>query len=345
MLENKNALRDMIFELACADGTPGDEIQAVEKAAEMLEKYMPVRIDTLGSVYGELQGNGPHIMLDAHIDRIGMIVTSVEDSGFIKFAKCGGTDARVLAAAEVTVWGSEPIYGVITSTPPHLSKGDESKKAKEFADLAIDTGMSGEALKKLVSPGDRVTVNTKTLELMGDRISCAALDDRAGVAAVLRCLEMLEGKNHGCKLSVLFSVQEETGGSGASAGGFSIAPDEAIAVDVSFAMAPGLKPEKCGVLGKGALIGYSPSLDYKISRDLERIANEKKIDYQYEVMGGKTGTNADEIQIAGKGVKMGLLSIPLRNMHTGAEIIDLNDVEAVAALMAEYVMERGRSDA
>ena len=110
-------------------------------------------------------------------------------------------------------------------------------------------------------------------------------------------------------------------------------------------MAPGLKPEKCGELGKGTMIGCAPSLDYNISQTLKRIAEEKNIPCQYEVMGGKTGTNADELQISGKGIKMGLLSIPLRNMHTGAEIIDLNDVEATAQLMAEYIIERGRSDA
>ncbi len=345
VLKDKEMLRDVIFELACADGTPGDETQAVSAAVKKLEKYMSVYVDTLGSVRGEMPGEGPHILLDAHIDRIGMIVTSVDDSGFIKFTKCGGTDARVLAAAEVTVWGKEPVYGVVTSTPPHLSKGDDNKKAKDFSELSIDVGMSAECAKKLVHPGDRVTVNMKNLELMGDRISCAALDDRAGVASILRCLELLEGKKHGCKLSVLFSVQEETGGSGAATGGFDIAPDEAIAVDVSFAMAPGLKPEKCAHLSKGTMIGYAPSLDYNISRSLQRIAEKKNIPYQYEVMGGKTGTNADELQISGKGVKMGLLSIPLRNMHTGAEIIDINDVEATAQLMAEYIIERGRSDA
>ena len=345
MSKDIRELQTTVFELSCLDGTPGNETQAALRAAAMLEKYMPVRIDALGSVRGATQGNGVHILLDAHIDRIGMIVTSVSDDGFIKFAKCGGTDARVLAAAEVTVWGKKPLYGVVTSTPPHLSSGDEGKKAKDFSELSVDVGLSSENVKELVSPGDRITVNSKPLKLMGDRVSCAALDDRAGVAAILRCLELLQGKDHGCRLSVLFSAQEETGGSGAAAGGFDAAPDEAIAVDVSFAMAPGLKPEKCGELGKGTMIGFAPSLDYKISRTLERIACEKNIAHTFEVMSGSTGTNADEIQIAGKGVKMGLLSIPLRNMHTAAEIIDLNDVEATAELMAEYILERGRFDA
>lgn len=328
--------------LAGANGTSGNENEAALLAKSMLEEYMPAHIDTLGSVCGDT-GDGVHILLDAHIDRIGMTVTAIDDSGFIKFARIGGIDARVLAAEQVTVWGDEPLFGVITSTPPHLTSGDDDKKAKKIEDLSIDVGMTADEVKKIVRPGMRITVNSTPKELLGGRVSCAALDDRAGVAAILRCLELLKDKNHGCRISVLLSSQEETGGSGAAAGGFAAAPDEAIAVDVSFAMAPGLKKEKCGKLGGGAMIGFSPSLDYSMSRTLERIADENGIARQCEVMSGSTGTNADEIQVAGSGVRMGLISIPQRNMHTAAEIVDLNDIEAVARLMAAYIIERGRA--
>ena len=340
MLNSKEALKKAIFELSCLDGTSGNEKAAGDIAALMLRNYMPVRIDTLGNVRGEQEGSGVHILLDAHIDRIGMVVTAIEENGFVKFTRCGGLDARVLAAEEVTIWGREPVYGVITSTPPHLST-DDGKKARAFEDLSIDTGINTEKLKAIVSPGDRVTVNAKPLNLMGDRISCAALDDRCGVVAVLRCLDILKEKKHNCKLSVVFAVQEETTGSGAATGAFDAKADEAIAVDVSFATAPGLKKEECGVMGKGAMIGISPTLDYNMSREFEELAKRYNIPYQFEVMDGSTGTDADEIQIAGHGAKMGLISIPQRNMHTAAEVIDLNDIEAVAQLMAAYIMERG----
>ena len=342
MLKSK-ALKETVFKLTSANGTSGNESEAAQLALSMLQKYMPAHIDALGSVCGETEGDGVHILLDAHIDRIGMAVTAIDDSGFVKFARVGGIDARVLAAEQVTVWGDEPLFGVIVSTPPHLSSGEDDKKAKKLDELSIDVGMTAEEVRKLVRPGMRITVNSAPKELAGGRVCCAALDDRAGVASILLCLELLEGKEHGCKISVLFSSQEETGGSGAAAGGFAASPDEAIAVDVSFAAAPGLKKEKCGELGKGAMIGFSPSLDYSMSRTLERLADENGILRQCEVMSGSTGTNADEIQISGSGVKMGLLSIPLRNMHTAAEIIDLDDVEAVAELMAAYIIERGRA--
>lgn len=342
-LSKNDELKALVLELAGANGTSGDETEAAELALRKLEKYMPAHIDALGNVCGSTQGEGTHILLEAHIDRIGLAVTAVDDSGFIKIARIGGMDARVLAAEQVTVWADEPLFGVVISTPPHLSSDDDRTKAKDFDCLAIDVGLPAHEVRKKVRPGMRVTVNSTPKELLNSRVSCAALDDRAGVAAVLHCLELLENKNHGCRISVLFSVQEENSGGGAATGGFALSPDEAISVDVSFAMAPGLKKEKCGELGKGVMIGFSPVLDYSFSRTLERLARENGISYSCEVMSGNTGTNADDIQRSGRGVKTGLLSIPQRNMHTAVEIVDVNDIEAVAELMAAYIIERGRA--
>ena len=199
--------------------------------------------------------------------------------------------------------------------------------------------------EKLVSPGDRITFNGGYSNLLGNRVASPSIDDRAGIAAILRCLEMLEGKELGCKISVMFSVQEETGGSGAQTGAFSACADEAIVVDVSFATAPGISGEKYAALGGGTMIGYSPMLDYEMSRCLSDIAGRKNIPNQTEVMGRRTGTNCDEIQVSGKGVKTALLSIPLRNMHTAVEVCDLEDIENTARLMAEYILERGGENA
>ena len=136
MFKNKD-LKSVVLALAGANGTSGNENEAALLAKSMLEEYMPAHIDALGSVGGDTGGDGVHILLDAHIDRIGMTVTAIDDSGFIKFARVGGMDARVLAAEQVTVWGDEPLFGVITSTPPHLASGDDDKKAKKIEDLSI----------------------------------------------------------------------------------------------------------------------------------------------------------------------------------------------------------------
>lgn len=343
-MQKYKQLQELVFSLSNKSGVAGEEFAAAEAVKTELAKYMPVSIDVLGNIAGTTKGEGTHILLDAHVDQIGMIVTSIDDDGFIKVDKCGGMDIRILAAHEVTVWGIKPLFGIITSTPPHLAQKEDSKNAKGFDEIAIDIGLSQKKASEFVRPGDRVTLNGKQMRLLGNRICSPALDDRAGVASILRCLQILEGKKHKCRLSVLFSVQEETGGSGAHTGGYSAAADESIAVDVSFGMAPGMPREKCADLGKGTMIGVSPVLDCKMSRTLENLAKEKNIPYQIEVMGGRTGTNADEIQLSGSGTKMALLSIPLKNMHTSIEIIDLEDVESTARLMAEYIVERGGAD-
>lgn len=335
----------LLEKLCSAKGVSGSENEAAKVASELLEKYMPTKTDALGSVTGTMGEGDVHILLDAHLDQIGLIVTAIDEDGFLKVTKCGGADIRVLAAAEVTVHGKKPVYGVITSTPPHLTKPEDADKAAGFDDIAVDIGMSREEAMKVVSLGDRITFNGKYTELLGNRVSSPSIDDRAGVAAILRCLEMLEGENHGCRISVLFSVQEETGGSGAQTGAFSIAPDEAIAVDVSFATAPGISAEKYASLGGGTMIGYAPLLDYDMSRKLSEIAEKNGIPNQIEVMGRNTGTNCDEIQSSGKGVKTALLSIPLRNMHTAVEVCDLEDIENTARLMADYIIGRGEKNA
>ncbi len=332
-------LYDMLKALCEANGTSGDETEAAEVALNMLGKYMPVWRDTLGNVIGDTGVEGEKILLDAHLDRIGFAVTAIDDKGFLKVARVGGIDPIVLAAAEVTVHGKKDIYGVITSTPPHLSKGAD-KKAPEISDIAIDIGMSKEEAEKRVSIGDRITMLGDIKRMLGERVCGAALDDRSGVAAILRCLEILGDKVKTLPIRVMFSSCEETGSGAAKSGGFCAQANEAIAVDVSFAKAPGVKESIRAELGKGTLIGYAPSLNFDMSRKLENIAKEKGVAYQTEVMGSSTGTNADDIVTAGIGTKMALLSIPQRNMHTAAEVVDLRDIESTAQLMAAYILAR-----
>ena len=329
-------LSSLILSLSGKYGVSGCEGSAAEAAKNELKKYMKVRTDALGNVIGETDVGEVSVLLDAHIDQIGMVVTEITDKGFIKVCSCGGMDARILAAHEVVILGREKVFGVVTSTPPHLKKDDN--KAIKVEDIAIDAGLSKEKAQKLISPGDRVVLKGAQNELLNGNISSPSLDDRCGVASIIRCLELLQGKKHRCKLTALFSVQEETGGSGACTGSFSSPADISIAVDVSFAQAPGIAKEKCGTLNGGPMIGFSPVLDNELSNRLKQIAQEKGIGHQIEAMGSRTGTNADSIQNSGAGTRMCLISIPLRNMHTGIEMISTADIEATARLMAEFIM-------
>ncbi len=334
-------LKNMIITLSQANGTPGLENEIADKIPEFLPEGMTVEKDRNNNVIATLKGKGKTYLLDAHADRIGLIVTAITDGGFLRVAKCGGMDARVLAAQDVTVWGKEPVFGVITSTPPHLQTSDDAGKAKDFDDMLVDTGLSKEEAEKLISPGDRITVKTPVSELMGNRISCVALDDRAGCAVIIRAAQLIAESENAPNLKLLFSAQEETGGTGAITGSFGIDADECISVDVSFADAPDMPSKKCGKLDKGPMIGFSPVLSYDISRKLESVAKVNDIPYQPELMSDSTGTNADHIALSRGGIRTGLVSIPLRNMHTGVEVISVSDVENCAQLIAKYITGGG----
>lgn len=332
-------IKQIISILAEDTGVSGNE-HAMHSAEKLLSQYADVKRDALGSIIATFGNGEKHIMLDAHLDRIGLIVTSVDKSGFLRIDKCGGCDARVLCGATVTVHGKKTVFGVITSTPPHLAKAEDARKAPDFGNIYVDTGYSYDEIRKTVSVGDRITVDCPVRSITDNIITGSALDDRIGMAALLRVADILKDRKLGTKVSVLFSVQEETTESGAKAGAFGISPDEAIAVDVSFANAPDIKPEQCGKLGEGGMICISPSLSKQMSDELISTAEKNSIKYQTEICPSSTGTNADVISSSKCGIKTGLVSIPLRNMHTQAELADINDVESAAQIIAAYILAK-----
>ena len=175
-------LKKLIFNLCDAPGTSGQE--PVDVAARELRKYAEVRIDHNNNVIGEL-GNPDshyHIMLDAHLDQIGFIITSVDEKGFLRFAPVGGLDRRVMAGSPVTVFGKEPVTGIVCCMPPHLSDGGEDK-ALPLDKMALDVGLTGEAAKERIPLGSRGILYSQPQELLNNRLSVGALDDRCGVAA------------------------------------------------------------------------------------------------------------------------------------------------------------------
>lgn len=329
-----------LTELCAQRGVSGDEKNASEKAAQLLREYADVTTDAFGNVYGIV---GTHeqskqtLLLEAHIDEIGMIVTYITDDGFLKISSCGGTDERVLTAQQVTVCGRQSLTGVVTSIPPHLQKDGESSESGSYY---VDIGMTKQQAEKVVSLGDRVLVENE-LEIMREHIvTSKALDDRSGVAAVLWALDKLKGKQTNYNISVLFAAQEETGERGAQTGAFSIAPDLAVAVDVSFAKTHFESEEDCGIMGRGVMIGVAPSLCAELSDAFINTAKQSDIPYQIEVMNGKTGTDADKISVTKSGVKTVTLSIPLKYMHTPTEVLDLRDIDYTASLIAEFAQGR-----
>ncbi|MBR4626138.1 MAG: M20/M25/M40 family metallo-hydrolase [Ruminococcus sp.] len=333
-------IKATITALCAASGASGDESTAAGTALSMLKEYCPDAEIVSGNVigtFGSRREGLPTLVLDAHIDQIGMIVTHITDEGFIKVGNIGGIDRRLLPAQPVIIHGKHDILGVVCSVPPHLISGENG--VMEWGDVSIDAGMTRDELEEIVSQGDSITFDVKLRELAGGRIAGGALDDRCGVAAILRTLELLKGQQTAYNITVNFSTQEELGERGAKIGAFRLAPDFAIAVDVSFAYAVGENEQKCGKLGKGAMIGISPSLDRGLSMGLIRAAEKAALPYQREVMEGLTSTNADRYSVSREGARVCTVSIPLRNMHTPAEVIDLSDVELTAQLIAEFAKE------
>ncbi len=331
-------IADLLTALCRVTGISGNETTAALTAAEFLKLYCPDAHISHGNVIGtcgNTNPDAPHVLLDAHIDQIGMIVTSITDDGFVTVGNIGGIDRRLLPAQRVHLHGRKVIDGVVCAMPPHLTDGDE--KVLKFEDVRIDTGYGAEELREILSPGDSVTFAGNIARMLGDRFTSPALDDRCGVAAILSALHSVKDEELPCRVTVLFSTQEEVGERGAKIGCYAVDPDIALAVDVSFARNLGDSETKTGKMGEGPMIGFSPSLSKSVSRALCEAANEAKIPWQYEVMAGTTGTNADQFSVCRAGVKACTVSIPLRYMHTPAEIISLSDVAMTGDLLAAYL--------
>lgn len=330
----------ILSQLCSACGVSGDENSVMQTVSEITEKVSGYRgsVQNGGLVFniGERSQDKKHILIDAHIDEIGMICSYIDDDGFIVPGNAGGMDCRILPAQRVTVHGRKEIPGVVSTLPPHLTKDDSIMKNMDS--VRIDTGYSADELKKLVSPGDTISFYAPPAKLSGDRITSKSLDNRAGAAVLVRLAEMLkENAPENCSITLLFSASEEIGERGAKVVCYDVAPDIAIAVDTSFALTPDDSPKKCGKMGAGPMIGISPSLSREISDMLISTASDCGIPYQTEVMTGLTGTNADQFSVSRSGVKTCTVSVPIRHMHTPAETADFGDIEKSAQLIAGFL--------
>ena len=294
------------------------------------------------TVIGKMCGKNDYTLLvDAHIDEVAMIVTNIDDNGFLTVAKCGGLDIRALPSRPVTVHAKQKITAVFCATPPHLTSKEQ--EFKDISEIKLDT-MLGAKAKGIVSVGDYVTYSAAPIVLKNNRVSGKSLDNRAGVACVLELARRLGGKDLPFNVAFLLSDSEELGLRGARTATFKVNPDESVVIDVSFGDGPDISPDDCGKLGGGAMIGISPMLDSGVYKKLMAIAKENDIKHQTEVMAESTGTNADVVSVTRCGVKTGLLSVPLRNMHTETEVVDIADILSVCDILEKYILSGGVKD-
>lgn len=318
-------------------GYEGDVRSLVLKAWEPLADSFVT--DALGNLIALKRGQGPEgaprraIMLAAHMDEIGLMVTGYEGS-FLRFTRVGGVDLRTVLGQEVTVHGRRELTGVISSRPPHVLSEEERKAAVPADKLFIDVGLTAEELPTLVQVGDLVAMRRDTIELAEGYLSGKAMDDRAGVATLTVCLQELSRLRHGWDVYAVATTQEELGLRGAIVSAFSTAPDAAIAIDVGFGAQVGVSEEESVEMDGGPAIAMGPNIHPVLQQLLVKVAGEQEIKYQLEVAPGQTGTDAWAIQVAREGVPTALLSVPLRYMHTSVETVCVRDIQRTGRLMA-----------
>ena len=331
--------RNLLKEFSNKIGVSGLESEITQYSTNILRKYGQVEISNLGNVICTIKqpkNNEPNIMLVAHMDEIGMIVTYIDDNGFIKIGKVGGIDRNTLMGAKVIIHGQQKVNGVVCTIGKHLENGC-NKVLPKIDEIFIDTGYTKQQLEKIISLGDRITLDCDAVDLLNDQISGKAMDDRSACVSFIKVCELLKDVQYSCGLSVVFSTMEEIGGQGAITAANIIKPTHAIIVDVSSAFTPDSKEYACGKIGSGPMIGYAPILDKNMSDTFVKIAKEKQIPYQYEIMSGNTGTDADGVVVCNNGIKTSVISIPIKYMHTKIETISINDVENTAKLIVEYI--------
>ena len=333
-------LTEILIKLCDTPGPPGFEDGVSRFVRGLFEQYADeTRTDALGNVIGVRKcgkEGARKLLFDAHIDETGLIVTGAEE-GFLRFAALGGLDARMLPASGVTLLSDPPVYGVVSVMPPHVLKDEDMEKTAKIEDMFIDIGMSQDEAAKAVPPGTPGVFACEARRFGEDKLCGKALDDRAGVAAILRALEMLADERLDVDLYVMASVQEEVGTRGAAPGVFSIAPDMCIVVDVGHAKTLDTKPADVNEeLGGGVIISRGPNINPALAETAVKLAREKGIKHQIDVEpGGDSGTNARAIQISREGVATAIFGIPLKYMHSPQEVASLDDIESTARLLYE----------
>lgn len=299
--------------------------------------------DGLGSLIGIKRATAPteprrRIMLAAHMDEIGMMVREVVD-GFIYVHRISGCDSRLMLSQPVIVHGRKSLPGVVAAVPPHLLKPEMRTKYPTFDELIIDVGLPASEVEALVQIGDLITPDVPMIELQNGRLAGKAMDDRACLAAVTACLHHLKTMRHQWDVYATATVQEETGLIGAKTAAYHIAPDIAIALDVTFASQPGVDADDSVEMGAGPGLGIGPNFHPKLVERIKDTAKRYEIKIQDDIVPGASGTDAWSIQVALSGIPTALLEIPLRSMHSPVETIDLRDVDRLGRLLAQFIAE------
>jgi endoglucanase len=343
----------VLRELLEAKGPSGYEAAPAAVWRSAAARFAEVETDPVGTPVATVarrkgaRGASRRLLLMGHIDEIGLIVTHIDDEGYLWFGEVGGWDAQVLVGQRIVLDTREgPVKGVIGKKPIHLLRGEEAKKVAETREMHIDIGArDGEQARAIVRVGDVAVIDADPLELPNGRLSARALDNRLGSYIALEAARLVaEAGGSAFELVAVAAAQEETTFGGSRTSAYSLAPDVAIVIDVTHATdAPGIDVKAIGKhpLGSGAVVGRGSVLNPAVFELLHETAEAEKIPFTVEASGRHTGTDADAVHLSRGGVPTGLVSIPVRYMHSPVEVVELADVDACARLLAAFALRLG----
>ncbi len=338
---------EFLHALLTAPGPPGhEEAPAAVWRAAAEEFADEVSLDAMGTSVARVGGRSDHPLLAVvgHVDEIALLVSHINDKGFLHVVGSGGWDPQVLVGQRVEVLTpSGPVAGVVGRKPIHVLEQDERKKAVELKGLHVDIGVRDQdEARSLVREGDPVVIATEPVELRGDRLVSRALDNRLGVYVALEVARRVSEAGGGAgPVAGVAAVQEEIGSHGARSMAYGLEPDLAVVVDVTHATdAPGVSAGELGEhgLGSGPVITRGAIVSRPLNDLLDAAAESVGIECATEAAGGATRTDADVVHMSRTGVPTAVVSIPLRYMHSPVEMVELGDVEAVIALIAAMAL-------
>jgi putative aminopeptidase FrvX len=331
-------LLDKLLRAGAPSGYEGPAAEIWRDAAS----FASLSSDGLGSSIARVGEEGPLLAVVGHIDEIGLVVTHIDEKGFLYFNPIGGWDPQILVGQRVEVRGKDGLVpGVVGRKPIHLLDPEQRKKVVELKGLHIDIGAADrDEASGLVRVGDPAVIAAEPVRLAGDRLVSRSMDNRLGAYVALEALRRCHERGSlQASFAAVAAVQEEIGLFGARTSAFEIRPDLAVAVDVTHATdAPGVDEKEVGShpLGSGPVIGRGSTLSPKMFELLVETADDEGIEHTVGASGRGTSTDADVIQISRSGIPTGLVSIPLRYMHSPVELVDLGDLEATVELVAAF---------
>lgn len=339
----KQILKEKILSLCSVMSVSGFESRAAEQLKITVgADFDEVRTDAVGNtVFIKRSGKTgvPLALIDTHWDEIGMMVSEICEGGFLRVVAVGGLSLPVLQAADVVIYGTSIIRGVIVSTPPHLRTGDE-EILPELRELLIDTGYSKQELEELAPIGTPVGFAPIYRELSGGCLTGKSFDNKACGAVAAYAVASMPRERLAADVAVVFSSYEETAKvGGAAVAAFGLRPDYAMVIDVNLATVPDVPRDETVPFGKGISLSVSAATDRALTRRTQEICRERGLGHCMIAAPSSTGTNAPVVQLVQDGIPTVDVGLPLKSMHTYNEVISLDDAETLYRLIRAWLAD------